>query len=159
MRTDPHRPWHAREIAAGLGLPHHRGLTGELSRWVKEGILCRAAPGSFTLHTDWIGPGSAPGHELFDTQASALTTWPWKYPDELRERAVKMVSEVRERDGKGHGELVRLGRQLGVIHATDLVRLTAWAAAGLPVIAQPAASPEPAGRHHLDGSLHELAAT
>jgi hypothetical protein len=28
-----------------------------------------------------------------------------KYPDELRERAVKMVFEVRERDGKGHGEL------------------------------------------------------
>lgn len=77
MRTDPHRPWHAREIAAGLGLPHHRGLTGELSRWVKEGILCRATPGNFTLHTDWIGPGSEPGHELFDTETSALTTWPW----------------------------------------------------------------------------------
>ena len=30
-----------------------------------------------------------------------------KYPDELRERAVKMVFEVRERDGKGHGELAR----------------------------------------------------
>ena len=28
-----------------------------------------------------------------------------KYPDELRERAVTMVFEVRERDGKGHGEL------------------------------------------------------
>ena len=28
-----------------------------------------------------------------------------KYPDELRERAVKMVFEIRERDGKGHGEL------------------------------------------------------
>jgi hypothetical protein len=28
-----------------------------------------------------------------------------KYPDELRERAVKMVFEVRERDGKGHGEI------------------------------------------------------
>ena len=26
-----------------------------------------------------------------------------KYPDELRERAVKMVFEIRERDGKGHG--------------------------------------------------------
>jgi transposase-like protein len=30
-----------------------------------------------------------------------------KYPDELRERAVKMVFEIRERDGKGHGELAR----------------------------------------------------
>jgi transposase len=37
-----------------------------------------------------------------------------KYPDELRERAVKMVFEIRERDGKGHGELARVGRQLGV---------------------------------------------
>jgi transposase len=37
-----------------------------------------------------------------------------KYPDELRERAVKMVVEIRQRDGKGHGELARVGRQLGV---------------------------------------------
>jgi transposase len=37
-----------------------------------------------------------------------------KYPDELRERAVKMVFEIRERDGKGQGELARVGRQLGV---------------------------------------------
>src|SRR2546426_10686672 len=37
-----------------------------------------------------------------------------KYPDELRERAVKMVLEIRARDGKGHGELARVGRQLGV---------------------------------------------
>ena len=37
-----------------------------------------------------------------------------KYPDELRERAVTMVFEIRERDGKGHGELARVGRQLGV---------------------------------------------
>ena len=37
-----------------------------------------------------------------------------KYPEELRERAVKMVFEVRERDGKGRGELARVARQLGV---------------------------------------------
>jgi transposase len=37
-----------------------------------------------------------------------------KYPDELRERAVKMVLEIRERDGSGHGEIARVGRQLGV---------------------------------------------
>jgi len=37
-----------------------------------------------------------------------------KYPEELRERAVKMVSEIRGQDGKGHGELARVGRQLGV---------------------------------------------
>jgi hypothetical protein len=28
-----------------------------------------------------------------------------KYPEELRERAVKMLSEVQEREGRGHGEL------------------------------------------------------
>ena len=27
-----------------------------------------------------------------------------KYPDELRERAVRLLLEVRERDGKGRGE-------------------------------------------------------
>ena len=37
-----------------------------------------------------------------------------KYPEELRKRAVKMLFEIRERDGKGHGELARVGRQLGV---------------------------------------------
>src|SRR2546423_14976909 len=37
-----------------------------------------------------------------------------KYPDELGERAVRMVLEIRARDGKGHGELARVGRQLGV---------------------------------------------
>jgi len=37
-----------------------------------------------------------------------------KYPDELRERAVRMVLEIRARDGRGRGELARVGRQLGV---------------------------------------------
>lgn len=37
-----------------------------------------------------------------------------KYPDELRERAVRMVLEIRQREGKGGGELARVGRQLGV---------------------------------------------
>ena len=37
-----------------------------------------------------------------------------KYPEELRERAVKMVLEVREREGNGRGEIARVGRQLGV---------------------------------------------
>ena len=41
-----------------------------------------------------------------------------KYPDELRERAVKMIFEIREREGKGHGELARVARQLGVSHET-----------------------------------------
>ena len=37
-----------------------------------------------------------------------------KYPEELGERAVKMVFEVREREGKGHGEIARIARQLGI---------------------------------------------
>ena len=41
-----------------------------------------------------------------------------KYPEELRERAVKMVSEVRAREGKGRGEVARVARQLGVHRET-----------------------------------------
>jgi transposase len=37
-----------------------------------------------------------------------------KYPVELRERAVKAVLEIREREGKGHGEIARVADQLGV---------------------------------------------
>jgi transposase len=37
-----------------------------------------------------------------------------KYPEELRERAVKIVLEIRAREGKGRGELARVVRQLGV---------------------------------------------
>jgi transposase len=37
-----------------------------------------------------------------------------KYPDELRERAVKMVFDIRELDGKGRGEISRVARQLDV---------------------------------------------
>jgi len=51
-------------------------------------------------------------------------------------------------------------QQLGLIHATDLDGgFTAWAAAGLPVIAPSATSQEPAGTHHHDGSPHEPATT
>ena len=37
-----------------------------------------------------------------------------RYPEELHGRAVKMVQEIREREGKGHGEIARVGRQLDV---------------------------------------------
>ena len=36
-----------------------------------------------------------------------------KYPDELRERAVRMLFEVREREGRGHGELARVAGSAG----------------------------------------------
>jgi transposase len=41
-----------------------------------------------------------------------------KYPEELRERAVKMVSEIWAREGKGRGEVARVARQLGVHRET-----------------------------------------
>jgi transposase len=37
-----------------------------------------------------------------------------KYQEELRERAVRMVLEIRERDGRGRGEISRVARQLDV---------------------------------------------
>jgi transposase len=39
---------------------------------------------------------------------------PKKYPDELKKRAVKAVLEVREREGRGKGEIARVADQLGV---------------------------------------------
>ena len=51
-----------------------------------------------------------------------------KYPDELRERAVKMVLGIREREGRGHGEIARVADQLGV-HREALrswLQRTAW---------------------------------
>ena len=39
---------------------------------------------------------------------------PQKYPDELRERAVRMVLEVRRETGAKHGAVTRIAEQLGV---------------------------------------------
>ncbi|MGQ0431876.1 MAG: IS3 family transposase [Microthrixaceae bacterium] len=39
---------------------------------------------------------------------------PQKYPEELRERAVRMVFEVREETGEKHGVIGRVARELGV---------------------------------------------
>ena len=39
---------------------------------------------------------------------------PQKYPDELRERAVKMVLEVRRHTGEKHGAVTRVARELGI---------------------------------------------
>ncbi len=37
-----------------------------------------------------------------------------KYPDELRERAVRMVQEIRRESGSSHGVIARVARDLGV---------------------------------------------
>lgn len=39
---------------------------------------------------------------------------PQKYPDELRERAVRMVQEVRRETGETHGVITRVAKELGV---------------------------------------------
>jgi transposase-like protein len=39
---------------------------------------------------------------------------PQKYPDELRERAVRMVFEIRDETGESHGVITRVARQLGI---------------------------------------------
>src|SRR6266508_852350 len=39
---------------------------------------------------------------------------PQKYPDELRERAVRMVLEIRRETGEKHGAVTRVARELGV---------------------------------------------
>jgi transposase len=39
---------------------------------------------------------------------------PQKYPVELRERAVKMVLEIREETGERHGAVTRVAKELGI---------------------------------------------
>jgi len=39
---------------------------------------------------------------------------PQKYPDELRERAVRMVLEARRDTGEKHGTITRVAKELGV---------------------------------------------
>ena len=39
---------------------------------------------------------------------------PQKYPDELRQRAVRMVLEVQAETGEKHGAVTRIAKQLGV---------------------------------------------
>ena len=37
-----------------------------------------------------------------------------KYPDEMRERAVRMVLEIQEQTGERHGVIARVARELGI---------------------------------------------
>lgn len=39
---------------------------------------------------------------------------PQKYPDEMRERAVRMVFEIQEQTGERHGVITRVARELGI---------------------------------------------
>jgi transposase len=42
---------------------------------------------------------------------SSARRQPQKYPEELRERAVRMVFEVREQSGEKHGVVTRVARE------------------------------------------------
>jgi transposase len=39
---------------------------------------------------------------------------PQKYPEELRERAVRMVLEIRQQTGERHGAVTRVAKGLGI---------------------------------------------
>jgi transposase len=39
---------------------------------------------------------------------------PRKYPDELRERSVRMVAEIRRETGETHGVIARVASELGI---------------------------------------------
>ncbi len=39
---------------------------------------------------------------------------PQKHPDELRERTVRMVLEIREQSGERHGAVTRVAKELGI---------------------------------------------
>jgi len=43
---------------------------------------------------------------------------PKKYPDEVRERAVRMVFEIREESGQPHGAVARVADKLGINRET-----------------------------------------
>jgi transposase len=43
---------------------------------------------------------------------------PKKYPDEVRERAVRMVFQIREESGQQHGAIARVADRLGVNRET-----------------------------------------
>ena len=48
------------------------------------------------------------------TSTSGARRRPQKYPDELRERAVRMVLEVQRETGEKYGAVTRIAKQLGV---------------------------------------------
>lgn len=41
MATDPHRPWHPREITAALNTVKHSTLAQHLSAWARKNLLCQ----------------------------------------------------------------------------------------------------------------------
>lgn len=52
--------------------------------------------------------------EALKPRKGGAVSAPKKYPDELRERAVRMVFEIREETGQRKGALARVAQQLGI---------------------------------------------
>ena len=76
-----------------------------------------------------------------------------KYPDELRERAVRMVFELRARNGQRYGVLSHVSRQLGI--NKDTLRNWVRAAEGEPP-ARPAVTDEQRRIAELEAENFEL---
>ncbi|WP_406724272.1 hypothetical protein WJ438_05940 [Streptomyces sp. GD-15H] len=49
MATDPHRPWHAREITAALNTVKQSTLALHLSTWARKNLLVKTAPATYRL--------------------------------------------------------------------------------------------------------------
>lgn len=57
MRTAPGRIWHARDLAAALGITtRYDSFCVQLGRWTREGLLNKVANATYTLATDWLPP-------------------------------------------------------------------------------------------------------
>ncbi|GDY68825.1 hypothetical protein SAV14893_082180 [Streptomyces avermitilis] len=60
MRTEPHRPWHARELATALAYAQHGSFCVQLGRWAREGLLDRTADATYRLAPDCLPPEASP---------------------------------------------------------------------------------------------------
>jgi transposase-like protein len=105
------------EAAAGRLRWRHIAVDGKTVRGAKDDD--GKAPHLLSAYDVTAGTGSPRQvWRLWNLEGCRAMAVQKKYPDELRERAVKMIFEIRGREGKGHGELARVARQPGVSHET-----------------------------------------
>lgn len=58
MRTDPHRQWHPRDVAAALNTIKESTLAIHMSTWARKNLLVKPAPARYTLPDPQIAPRS-----------------------------------------------------------------------------------------------------
>ncbi|MFE4751223.1 hypothetical protein ACFRIB_13255, partial [Streptomyces mirabilis] len=64
IRTAPSRVWHARDLAAALGITtRYDSFCVQLGRWTREGLLNKVANATYTLATDWMPPDTQPSSQ------------------------------------------------------------------------------------------------